>query len=160
VSGAEPAAVAPAVDVTVLHAKIGELTLLNDFWPVRSGAKPARDAGHPAQVDRSVAEQGDDWPGLCVAGGPSGTAAWDQPRAVPAADLAIMRRIDELHLLAPFAGSRMLRDPLRQEGVEIGRLHVATLMKRMRIEAIYRRPNTSKPAPGHKVYPTCCVRWR
>ncbi|NYD92220.1 putative transposase [Sphingomonas melonis] len=75
------------------------------------------------------------------------------PRAVPDSDLAVMRRIDELHLLYPFAGSRMLRDLLRQERVEIGRLHVATLMKRMRIEAIYRRPSTSKPAPGHKVYP-------
>jgi putative transposase len=75
------------------------------------------------------------------------------PRAVPDGDLAIMRRIDELHLLYPFAGSRMLRDLLRQEGVEVGRLHVATLMKRMRIEAIYRRPNTSKPAPGYKIYP-------
>lgn len=75
------------------------------------------------------------------------------PRPVSAGDLAIMRRIDELHLLYPFAGSRMLRDLLRQEGVSVGRLHVATLMKRMRIEAIYRRPNTSKPAPGHKVYP-------
>ena len=64
-----------------------------------------------------------------------------------------MRRIDELHLLYPFAGSRMLRDLLGQEGIEVGRLHVATLMKRMGIEAIYRRPNTSKPAPGHKVYP-------
>ena len=75
------------------------------------------------------------------------------PRPVADADLAIMRRIDELHLLYPFAGSRMLRDLLRQEGVSVGRLHVATLMKRMRIEAIYRRPNTSKPAPGHKIYP-------
>jgi len=47
----------------------------------------------------------------------------------------------------------MLRDLLRQEGIEIGRQHVATLMKKMAIEAIYRRPNTSKPAPGHKIYP-------
>jgi len=76
-----------------------------------------------------------------------------KPRAVSAADLAIMRRIDELHLLYPFAGSRMLRDLLRQEGVGVGRLHVATLMKRMGLEALYRRPNTSKPAPGHKIYP-------
>ena len=75
------------------------------------------------------------------------------PRAVSAADLAIMRRIDELHLEFPFAGSRMLRDLLRQESIEIGRLHVSTLMKKMAIEAIYRRPNTSKPAPGHKIYP-------
>ena len=76
-----------------------------------------------------------------------------QPRPVPAADLAIMRRLDELHLEFPFAGSRMLRDLLNQDGVEIGRCHVVTLMKRMGIEALYRRPNTSKPAPGHKIYP-------
>src|SRR5215212_4663901 len=75
------------------------------------------------------------------------------PRAVLAADLAIMRRMDQLHLDFPFAGSRMLRDLLNAEGVEIGRQHVATLMKRMGIAAIYRRPNTSKPAPGHKIYP-------
>jgi putative transposase len=61
--------------------------------------------------------------------------------------------MDELHLDHPFAGSRMLRDLLRGEGVAIGRAHVITLMKRMRIEAIYRRPNTSKPAPGHKIHP-------
>jgi putative transposase len=75
------------------------------------------------------------------------------PRPVSAADLALMRRIDELHLLYPFAGSRMLRDLLRQEGSAVGRLHVATLMKRMRIDAVYRGPNTSKPAPGHNIYP-------
>jgi putative transposase len=75
------------------------------------------------------------------------------PRPVPAADLAIMRRMDELHLEFPFVGSRMLRDLLNQEGTQIGRRHVATLIKRMGIEAIYRKPNTSKPAPGHKIYP-------
>src|SRR5271168_5802 len=75
------------------------------------------------------------------------------PRPVPPTDLAIMRRIDGLHLQYPFAGSRMLRDLLRGEGFVIGREHVRTLMKRMGIEAIYRRPNTSKPAPGHKIYP-------
>jgi putative transposase len=75
------------------------------------------------------------------------------PRPVPPARLAIMRRIDELHLEYPFAGSRMLRDLLRREGITIGRLAVATLMRRMSIEALYRRPNTSKPAPGHKIYP-------
>ena len=75
------------------------------------------------------------------------------PRPVPAADLAAMRRMDKLHLELPFAGSRMLRDLLNREGIEIGRRHVATLMKRMGIEALYRRPNTSKPAPGHKIYP-------
>jgi len=75
------------------------------------------------------------------------------PRPVPPARLAIMRRIDELHLEHPFAGSRMLRDLLRAEGITIGRLAVATLMRRMGIEALYRRPSTSKPAPGHKIHP-------
>jgi putative transposase len=75
------------------------------------------------------------------------------PRPVSTGDLAIMRRIDELHLEYPFMGSRMLRDMLHREGIAVGRRHVATLMKRMGLEAIYRRPNTSKPAPGHKIYP-------
>jgi putative transposase len=75
------------------------------------------------------------------------------PRPVSPGDLALMRRIDELHLDYPFAGSRMLRDLLGREGLAVGRLRVSTLMRRMGIEAIYRRPNTSKPAPGHKVYP-------
>ena len=75
------------------------------------------------------------------------------PCAVSAADLAIMRRIDELHLDYPFAGSRMLRDLLRGEGTAIGRERVTTLMRRMGIEALYRRPHTSKPADGHKVFP-------
>ena len=74
-------------------------------------------------------------------------------RPVTAAALAIMRRIDELHLEYPFAGSRMLGDLLRGEGVEIGRERVARMMRRMDIVAIYRRPNTSKPSPGHKIYP-------
>ena len=76
-----------------------------------------------------------------------------EPRPVPAAELAIMRRIDALHLDYPFAGSRMLRDLLRGEGVVIGRELVRTMMRRMCIEALYRRPGTSKPAPGHKIYP-------
>ena len=78
---------------------------------------------------------------------------YSPPRSVSASELALMRRMDELHLEYPFAGSRMLRDLLVAEGFTVGRLHVATLMKRMGIEALYRRPNTSKPAPGHQVYP-------
>src|SRR5271165_2862163 len=76
-----------------------------------------------------------------------------EPRPVPAAELAIMRRIDELHLDYPFAGSRMLRDLLRGEGIAIGRDQVTTMMQRMAIEAVYRRPHTSNPADGHKVFP-------
>ena len=74
-------------------------------------------------------------------------------RPVSPADLKLMRRIDELHLDYPFAGSRMLKGLLKGEGHEVGRLHVATLMKKMGLQAIYRRPNLSKPEPGHKIYP-------
>ena len=83
----------------------------------------------------------------------SRSSVYYRPRPVSPEDLALMRRIDELHLERPFAGSRMLRDFLEREGVAVGRRHVATLMRRMGIEAIYRRRNSSKPAPGHKIYP-------
>ena len=85
--------------------------------------------------------------------GLSRSTLYYEPRPVPAAELAIMRRIDALHLDYPFAGSRMLRDLLRGEGVAVGRELVATMMRRMGIEAIYRKPNTSKAALGHKIYP-------
>jgi len=75
------------------------------------------------------------------------------PRPVSQGDLAIMRRLDQLHLEFPFAGARMLRDFLSAEGCKIGRRHVKTLMRRMGIEALYRRPRTTKPEPGHKIYP-------
>ena len=75
------------------------------------------------------------------------------PRPVSASDLEVMRRLDRLHLQFPFAGSRMLRGLLAAEGCKIGRRHVKTLMKRMGIEALYRRPRTTKPEPGHKIYP-------
>ena len=80
-----------------------------------------------------------------------------QPQPVGDADLKLMHRIDQLHIEFPFAGSRMLKGLLVQEGFSVGRLHVASLMKRMGIEALYRKPNTSKPAPGHKIYhsPLC-----
>ena len=83
----------------------------------------------------------------------SRSSLYYDPRPVPAADLAAMRRIDELHLDHPFAGSRMMRDLLRGEGVAIGRERVASMMRRMGIKALYRRPSTSRPAPGHKIYP-------
>ncbi len=69
------------------------------------------------------------------------------------ADLALMRRIDELHLEHPFAGSRMLRDLLNREGFEVGRKHVATLMRKMGIEALYQRPRTSGRDREHPVFP-------
>src|SRR6185437_8907178 len=85
--------------------------------------------------------------------GLSRSSAYYEPRPTPDGDLAIMRRIDELHLDYPFAGSRMMRDLLRLEGQSIGRRHTGTLMRRMGIEAIYRRRNTSRKHPGHSIFP-------
>jgi putative transposase len=75
------------------------------------------------------------------------------PTPVSPADLVLMRRIDELHLNFPFAGARMLRDMLKLEGFEVGRKHIATLMDKMGIAAIYRKRNTSAPHPEHEIYP-------
>ena len=83
----------------------------------------------------------------------SRSSVYYTPPPGSASDLALMRRIDELHLNHPFAGSRMLRDFLQQEGITVGRRHVATLMKQMGIEALYRRPNTSRKHPQHPVFP-------
>jgi len=75
------------------------------------------------------------------------------PQPVSAADLRLMRRIDQLHLEHPFMGARMLRDVLNREGLTVGRKHISTLMRRMDIEPLHRKPNTSKKHPGHAVYP-------
>jgi putative transposase len=75
------------------------------------------------------------------------------PRPVSASDLALMKRIDRLHMEFPFAGSRMLRDLLAAEGSKVGRRHVKTLMQRMGTKALYRKPRTTKPEPGHKIFP-------
>jgi putative transposase len=75
------------------------------------------------------------------------------PQPIAAEDLALMRQMDELHLQHPFAGSRMLRNLLRLQGVPVGRKHVATLMRRMGIDALYRHPRTTQPHPGHRVFP-------
>jgi putative transposase len=85
--------------------------------------------------------------------GISRASVYYRPRPVGDAALGLMRRIDELHLEHPFAGSRMMRAMLRREGLSSGRRHVATLMRRMGIEALYRRPSTSRRHPGHLVYP-------
>jgi putative transposase len=75
------------------------------------------------------------------------------PRPLSDADLALMRRIDELHLEHPFMGARMLRDQLGREGIHVGRRHIRTLMQRMGIAALPPQPGTSKRAPSHKIYP-------
>lgn len=83
----------------------------------------------------------------------SRSSVYYKPVPLSDADLVLMHRIDRLHLKYPFAGSRMLRDLLRAEGFTVGRDHVRTLMKRMGVEALYRRPRTTKPGAGHKIYP-------
>ncbi|WP_281020121.1 IS3 family transposase [Minwuia sp. IMCC3060] len=143
------AAKEPQIDVKSLHAKIGQLALENDFL------------GGRARQGRSVAERkemtGPDHRLSLTRQarllGISRGSLYYAPRPTSAADLKLMRRIDELHMDYPFAGSRMMKGLLRQEGFTAGRLHVATCMKTMGIEALYRRPNTSKPAPGHRIYP-------
>ena len=76
------------------------------------------------------------------------------PQPIAAGALALMRQLDELHLQHPFAGSRLLRDLLRLDGVHVGRKHVATLMRRMGITALYQHPRTTRPHPGHRVFPS------
>jgi putative transposase len=81
------------------------------------------------------------------------STAYYTPEPVSPEDLALMRRIDELHLEYPFAGSRMLRDLLRQDGHAMGRKRVQTLMKKMGIEALYRKPDTSQRHAKHPIHP-------
>ena len=139
----------PVIDVKTLHAKIGELTLENDFLSGalgRGGSVGERKKMIDLTAKLSVSRQ-------AIMLGISWGSVYYTPRPVSDADLKLMHRIDKLHMEFPFAGSRMLRSLLVQEGFKVGRLHVATLMKRMGIEALYRKPNTSKPEPGHKIYP-------
>ena len=84
-------------------------------------------------------------------------AAYYLPKPVSEADLCLMRGIDELQLELPFAGARVLRDLLRGEEITVGRKQVSTLMRRMAITALYRKPNTSRKQPGNKIYP-CLLR--
>ena len=80
-------------------------------------------------------------------------AVYYVPRPISEAELALMRRIDELHLLYPFMGARMLRRELAKEGIDVGREHIGTLMRRMNIRSLAPQPGTSKPGPGHTIYP-------
>lgn len=87
----------------------------------------------------------------------SRSSVYYQPQPTSEIDLMLMRRIDELHLEHPFAGARMLRDMLKLEGHEIGRKHVGTLMKKLDIQAIYRKANTSRRNQAHRIYPYRCA---
>ncbi|MBX3704868.1 MAG: IS3 family transposase [Steroidobacteraceae bacterium] len=139
---------APPVDLAPLHAKIGQLALENDFLGTR--AHQGGIAERKAMIDRDHALPITRQASLL---GMSRGAVYYLPRPISQTDLALMRRIDELHLEHPFMGARMLRRQLQREGARVGRRHIATLMQRMGIEALAPQPGTSKRAPGHKIYP-------
>lgn len=82
------------------------------------------------------------------------STAYYKPVPVSEGDLALMAAMDRIHLDRPYAGSRLMRDLLLRLGfVGIGRRRVISLMRKMGIQAVYRKPNTSKRHPGHKIYP-------
>jgi putative transposase len=76
-----------------------------------------------------------------------------KPKPVPAADLALMKLIDRLHMERPFYGARKIAVVLSRAGHKVGRKRVTRLMRLMGIEAIYRKPNLSRRHPQHKIYP-------
>jgi putative transposase len=138
----------PPVDLKTLHAKIGQLTLENDFF-VR-GARQSRTAERKAMIDRTHALPVSQQTRLV---GIARSSAYYRPQPASETDLLLMRRIDELHMEFPFAGARMLARLLRREGHEVGRRRVRTLMKSMGVEALYCKPNTSRRNAQHKIWP-------
>ena len=89
----------------------------------------------------------------CGLVGISRSSLYDRPKAPDASTLELMRRIDEQYLKTPFYGSRKMMVWLREQGYAVGRDRVRRLMRVLGLEAIYRKPRTSKPAAGHKIYP-------
>ena len=87
----------------------------------------------------------------------SRSSVYYRPRPVSPEDLALMRRIDELHLERPFAGSRMLRDFLEREGAAVGRRHVATLMRRMGLRRSIGAATPRNPRRATRFIPICCA---
>ncbi|WP_367190233.1 IS3 family transposase [Burkholderia sp. Ed8] len=142
-----PSSESPA-DVKTLHAKIGQLTLENDFLKRR--AHQVGIAERKAMIDRTHALSVSQQARLV---GIARSSAYYRPRPMSEVDRMLMRRIDELHMEFPFAGARMLARLLRREGHEVGRRRVRTLMKRMGIEALYCKPNTSRRNAQHKIWP-------
>jgi putative transposase len=76
---------------------------------------------------------------------------------VSEADLVLMRRIDELFTAWPFLGSRRMAEMLQTETEPINRKRMQRLMRNMGIAALFPKPRTTKPAPGHKIFPICCA---
>ncbi|WGY72248.1 IS3 family transposase [Burkholderia cepacia] len=138
----------PPVDLKALHAKIGQLTLENGFF--RRRAHQGGIAERKTMIDRRHVLPVSQQTRLV---GIASSRAYYRPRPVSEADQLLMRRIDGLHMEFPFAGARMLARLLRREGHEVGRRRVRTLMKRMGVEALYCKPNTSRRNGRHKIWP-------
>nr|WP_155739984.1 IS3 family transposase [Pandoraea pnomenusa] len=138
----------PPVDLKSLHAKIGQLALENGFFKRR--ARQGGIAERKEIIDRThalpIAQQ-------ARLVGVARSSVHYQPQPVSEADQKLMRRIDELHMEFPFAGARMLARLLPRAGHEVGRRRVRTLMKRMGVEALYCKPNTSRRNAQHKIWP-------
>ena len=83
----------------------------------------------------------------------SRSSVYYRRQPTPDSDLRRMRRIDERPLEHPFAGARRLRDMLRREKRAVGRQHVSTLMKKIDIEALYRKANTRRRNQAHRIDP-------
>ena len=131
-----------------LHAKIGELTVERDFFSARAQALSRAERGRMIERDGplSLSRQ-------CALLGVSRSSQYYRPKGESAEDLALMRRMDGLHMAYPFYGSRQLMRHLRREGVAAGRHRIRRLMRLMGMEATYRRPRTSVASPEHRVFP-------
>jgi putative transposase len=108
-----------------------------------SNRRAKLDRDHP---DLSVRRQ-------CAMLGVARSGAYRKPSPANDTDLALMRRIDALHTERPFLGSRRIARMLGEDGLPINRKRVRRLMRLMGIEALGPKPRTTKPAPGHKIYP-------
>ncbi len=137
-----------AEEVRELHAKIGELTVERDFFSARARLHPRTERAEMIDQGAELAMKRQ-----CELLDLNRTGVYYAPRPVPGEDLQLMRRIDELHLRWPFYGARRLARRLAKEGFDVGRLHVATLMRRMGIEARYRKPRMSISPREAAIYP-------
>ncbi|MGH8531126.1 MAG: IS3 family transposase [Nevskiales bacterium] len=130
-----------------LQAKIGQLTMEIGFFRSRAQSRPRHERKAMICRDEKMPMMRQ-----CQILALPRSTAYYCPVPVPQADLALMRRMDALHLDFPFAGSRMLRDLLRLEDHTAGRKRVARLMRLMGIEALYRKRNTSRRHPAHAIF--------
>ncbi|WP_375167469.1 IS3 family transposase [Bradyrhizobium sp. CCGUVB4N] len=137
------------LEVEKLHAKIGQLTVERDFLARRSGKMSAPDRRGLLQRDHaglSIRRQ-------CQLLSVARSSVYRPPRPAKDNDLELMRRIDELFTAWPFLGSRRMTAMLNSEGCRINRKRVQRLMRKMGIAALGPKPRTTKPAPGHKIFP-------